>query len=108
MTLEIPSFGSGVRVVEFVAASDKDVLLQKGKRKKVVRKNVFEAVYIDDIPLESLYALETVFVKTPVRVVDKRQRERQRVYQELRKITPYGTISKDILEGVINNRKGNK
>ena len=82
--------------------------MQKGKRKKVVRKNVFEAVYIDDIPLESLYALETVFVKTPVRVVDKRQRERQRVYQELRKITPYGTISKDILEGVINNRKGNK
>ncbi len=106
LTLEIPSFGGGVRVVEFVAASEKDVLLKKGKRKKVVSKRVFEKIYIDDIPLEKLYAIETEFRKPTVRVVDKRQRERQRVYQELRKITSHGTISKDILDGVINSRKG--
>ncbi len=114
---EIPEMGFGTRRVEYIGCTDKSVVLRKtGKKEKLVSKKIFEDVYSNgeftpvDCNKENITDLYNIKYKGKKREIsfkirNKNCKDKAKVYNILRKINPKASISKDIVNGIINNSK---
>lgn len=112
---EIPEIGSGIRRIEYIGSTEKSVVIKKaGKREKLVSKKIFEEIYsngeftpldCDKKTIDDLYSVLYRGKKKEIsfRRKNKNCKDRTKVYNMLKKLNTKACISKDIVNGVINN-----
>ena len=114
---QIPEMGCGTRRFEYIGCTARSVVIKKtGKKEKLISKSLFEEVYGNGefTPVEcskeniaDLYSIEYKGKKREISFKSKNKncKDKAKVYNILRKINPKASISKDIVNGIINNSK---